>query len=88
LDGLKDQRNLSSLETAFRKLVKTHLAGLLESKRKYWKQRNTVRWVKFGDENIQFFHTMATIAHKNFIVTLSDSDGNLITDHEQKPNLR
>lgn len=47
-----------------------------------------MRWVKLGDENTHFFHTMATIAHKrNFIVALSDSDGNSITDHEQKANL-
>ena len=40
---------------AFKSLVKTHLASLLESKRKYWKQRNTVRWVTLGDENTSFF---------------------------------
>ena len=46
-----------------------------------------MRWVKIGDENTQFFHTLATIAHKkNFIVALSDREGNSITDHEQKAN--
>jgi uncharacterized protein YaaR (DUF327 family) len=64
MDGLEEQRTLSDLETTFRKLVKNHLASLLESKRIYWKQRNTVRWVKLGDENTQFFHTIATINHK------------------------
>ena len=59
MDGLEDQRALSDLETAFKALVKDHLASLLESKRIYWKQRNTVRWVKLGDENTHFFHTMA-----------------------------
>jgi len=68
MDGLEEQRQLSNLEKAFKRLVKGHLASLLESKRIYWKQRNTVRWVKLGDENRSFFHTMATIAHKrNFI---------------------
>jgi len=37
LDGLEDQRPLSWLESAFRMLVKSHLASLLESKRIYWK---------------------------------------------------
>lgn len=32
MDGLEDQRALSRLERAFRKLVKSHLASLLESK--------------------------------------------------------
>jgi len=85
LDGLEDQRSLSRLETAFRKLVKNHLTSLLESKRAYWRQRNTVRWVKIGDENTQFFHTISTITHKkNFIVALSVREGNFIIDHEQK----
>ena len=61
MDGLEDQRALSDLETAFKALVKDHLASLLESKRIYWKQRNTVRWVKQGDENTHFFHTMAVV---------------------------
>jgi hypothetical protein len=30
MDGLEDQRRLSRLESAFRKLVKGHLANLLE----------------------------------------------------------
>lgn len=87
-DGLEDQRPLSRLESSLRALVRTHLANLQESKRVYWKQRNTVRWVKFRDENSHFFHSMATMAHKkNFVVSLTQDDGNLITNHEQKANL-
>jgi hypothetical protein len=88
MDGLEDQRPLSNLEKAFRKLLKGHLASLLESKRIYWRQRNTVRWLKLGDENTSFSHTMATISYKrNFIVSLSRSDGSIVTDHDQKTNL-
>lgn len=54
IDGLEEQRTLSRLESAFRKLVKVHLASLMESKRVYWKQRNTFRWVNLGDENTIF----------------------------------
>lgn len=76
------------MENSFRTLVKTHLASLLEAKRAYWKQRNTVRWVNLGDENIHFFHTMATISHKrNFIVSLTTTDGSILIEHEQKANL-
>lgn len=60
LDGLEDQRVLSLVESNFRKLVKAHLQKLLEAKRIYWKQRSTIRWVKFGDENTKLFQTMAT----------------------------
>jgi hypothetical protein len=37
LDGLEEQRSLSSLESAFRRLVKEHLGKLLEAKRICWK---------------------------------------------------
>lgn len=88
MDGLEDQRPLSNLKKAFKKLVKSHLAPLLESKTIYWRQRNTVRWLKLGDENTSFFHTMATISHKrNFIVSLNKPDGSAVTDHDQKANL-
>lgn len=83
-----DQRPLSRLEAAFRSLVKDHLATLLDSKCVYWKQRNTIRWVKFGDENNHFFHSIATISHKrNFIVSLSLPDGTSVIDHDKKANI-
>jgi hypothetical protein len=34
------------------------------------------------------FYIVATIAHKrNFIVSLTQSDGSLVMDHEEKANL-
>lgn len=69
-------------------MVKKHIASLLEIKRIFWKQRSTVRWVKFGDENSSFFQALATHCHKkNFIVSLSTPEGFLITGHEQKAGL-
>jgi len=85
LDGLEDQRSLSRMELNFRNLVKDHLAALLESKRIYWRQRNSLRWIKLGDENTEFFHTIATISHKrNVIVSLLNHEGSPITDHDKK----
>jgi hypothetical protein len=55
LDGLKDQRPLSRPESAFTRIIKLRLASLLEAKRIYSKQRNTSRWVAFGDENTSLF---------------------------------
>jgi hypothetical protein len=47
-----------------------------------------MRWVTLGDENSNFFHTMATISHKrNFIVSISGPDGVSVTEHDQKANL-
>jgi hypothetical protein len=49
LDGLENARALSQIERNFRKIVKTHMGNLLEAKRIYWKQKATIRFVKFGD---------------------------------------
>jgi hypothetical protein len=46
---------LSSLEGKFRVLIEDHLDKMLKEKRIYWKQRNTNRWMKFGDENSKLF---------------------------------
>lgn len=73
------------LEKNFRALVKDHLATLTESRRTFWKQRNTFRWVNLGDENTSYFHNMATISHKkNFITCLVTPEDSIIFDHEQK----
>lgn len=88
LDGLEEQRPLSSLESAFRGLVKSHIAKLLEEKRIYWKQRNTVRWVKLGDENTSFFQAMASISHRrNKIASLSILGNILVTNHAHKADI-
>jgi hypothetical protein len=58
LDCLEEQRTLSLIERNFRQLLKSHLLDLLETKRVYWKQRVTIRWVKFGDEKIQSSFTL------------------------------
>lgn len=84
LDGLEEQRPLSSLETILRNLVKQHIAKLLETKRSYWKQRNTTRWIKLGDENTSFFQAMASISHRrNTISSLVVLGDNIVTSHDQ-----
>jgi len=88
LDGLEEQRPLSVREGSLRSLVKLHIAHLLKAKRNYWKQRNTIRWVKLGDENTSFFQASASICHRrNHIASLTDTDGTIITNHDQKAGL-
>jgi hypothetical protein len=81
MDGLEDQRALSRLESAFRDLVKSHLASLLESKRVYWKQRNAVRWVTLGDENSSFFHTTTTLSHKKTLYSPTEMQKVLLSQN-------
>jgi len=59
----------------------------MESRRVFWKQRNTIRWVHLGDENTSFFHNIATISHKkNFITCLSSGDTSFFY-HDQKAQI-
>jgi hypothetical protein len=88
MDGLEDQRALSLAESNFRILVKQHLQKLLEAKRFYCKQRSTVRWVEFGDENSKLFQALATHSfRRNSIPCLQADDGSTIYDHDLKDGL-
>jgi hypothetical protein len=76
------------MEKNFRKQLRTHLLQLLESKQVYWKQRSTLRWVEFGDENTKLFHSIATHNfRRNYIASLQSTDGTPVTDHEQKATM-
>jgi hypothetical protein len=75
-------------EKNFRKILKQHLARLLEYQNAYWKKRCTIRWTKFGDENTKFFHSIATKRHRrNYISTLTAADGNIANDHAAKEEI-
>jgi hypothetical protein len=85
LDGLEEQRTLPLIERNFRQLLKSHLLNLLEAKRVYWKQRATIRWVQFEDENTKLFHSIATQKfRRNCIATLQALDGSIAIDLEHK----
>jgi hypothetical protein len=85
LDGLEDARYLSLIESNFRKIVKRHLAQLLEAKRIYWKQRATMRFVKFRDENTKIFQAMATHSkRRNSITELLSEDGSCLVHPKDK----
>lgn len=59
LEGLEEQRRLNGVEKVFKTLVNRYLLKLLEAKRIYWKQRSTIRWASFGDENTGVFQAYA-----------------------------
>lgn len=87
IDGLEDQITLSRPEWNFKKILNSHLQKLLQAKIEYWRQRVTIRWVRFGDENTKCFHTVATIRHRtNLIAQLTTEDGTVLLDHHLKAN--
>jgi hypothetical protein len=85
LDGLEEQRPLSTPEFNFRIIVKRRITNLLHYNRIYWKNRCTIRWVKLGGENTKFFHTAATKSYRrNKIPSLTSNDGIPHNDHDSK----
>lgn len=68
---------------------------MLAMQNAYWKQRYTQRVMQFGDENIKFFHAMATERYRrNTISQIVDESGPrqiargepaLLVSHTRKP---
>jgi hypothetical protein len=88
LELLEECRDLSVAEWNFRDLLRDKYASLLHQQQVYWKQRGTIKWVKFGDEGTKFFHANATIKHRrNLITTLEDDNGVTHSSHFPKANL-
>jgi hypothetical protein len=85
MDILEEGRDLTLEEWNFRQIIIDHLQDLLHQQRIYWKQRGTIKWVKFGDECTNFFHANASIRHRrNAITSLSNADGLEVSQHEDK----
>jgi hypothetical protein len=85
---LEEFRDLSVVEWSFRSILKDKYSSLLSQQQVYWKQRGTVKWVRFGDEDTKFFHANATIRQRrNLITSLKDSSGLSHTDHNSKANI-
>lgn len=84
-DMFEEFRELSLVERNGRDMLKEHFLKILSFQRIYWRQRATIRWVKFGDENSKFFQAKATIKYRhNFIQVLQDDQGNEHCDHHPK----
>jgi hypothetical protein len=61
------------------------VAELLHIQKIYWKQRASIKWITSGDICSSFFHAHATIKHrKNTIVSLTDDNGTIHSEHEHK----
>jgi hypothetical protein len=88
LEVLEEFRDLSLHEWNFKELLNEKLISLLDQQRIYWKQRGNLKYVKFGDGNIKFFHANATTKfRKNSIAFLQNQAGEQIFDHNGKADL-
>jgi hypothetical protein len=84
-DTLEEIRDLFPQEAKFRIIIKRQIQALLRMQQTYWKQRFTQHFVQLGDENTKFFHAMATERYRrNNISQILNSDGSMVTDHQEK----
>jgi hypothetical protein len=85
---LKEFKDLTVLEFNFRTVLREKYVSLLHQQQVYWKQRGTIKWVKFGDEGSKFFHANATIEHRrNLISSLKDPSSSVHYNHQTKVNI-
>lgn len=88
IDGLEDQRPLTTPERNFRRIIKAHLLKLLDYQNQYWRKRCTIRYIKFGEENTKLFQSLATERYRrNSIAILKKPDGTAVQDHKAKEEI-
>jgi hypothetical protein len=85
---LEEYKDLTVHEWNFRMVLQDKYSSLLHQQQIYWKQRGTLKLVKFGDEGSKFFHAIATIRHrKNLITSMQDANGVFHTNHHTKADI-
>lgn len=83
-DTIEEKRHLQPHE--FRLRVRTReraymLANYLEKK---WMQRSTCRWLKDGDRNTRFFHSLASSKlRRNMVLSVKLDDGTVVHQEDQ-----
>jgi hypothetical protein len=85
---MEELRDLSMEEWNFKAILEDKLLDLLHQQKIYWKQRGTIKWVKFGDEGTKFFHANTTIRHRrNLITTLVDANDQEVQERHLKATI-
>lgn len=63
--------------------MQTELFGCLNQKDYLWRQRSRVKWLKDGDRNTKFFHSMVKYRKGNVIILNLEIEGEIIQDQER-----
>ncbi|CAL1403132.1 unnamed protein product [Linum trigynum] len=68
--------------------LETELSRQWEAEEEYWQQKSRVRWLKRGDKNSSYFHTvMRTRRKRNFVAGLYNADGEWVTEERGKADI-
>lgn len=78
LDNLAQTKQLDEKELNERRNAQIELWEWLKRKESFWAQKFRAQWLKEGDKNTRFFHTIATIRkRKNSIVSITQNGHSL-----------
>ncbi|CAL1388085.1 unnamed protein product [Linum trigynum] len=91
-------RNIKTLQAEIDRIKSTHpvdwdmvktleseLSHQWEAEEIYWQQKSRVRWLKKGDQNSAYFHTVTRVRRKNnFVAGLQNDDGEWVTEENGK----
>ncbi|XP_039141263.1 uncharacterized protein LOC120278582 [Dioscorea cayenensis subsp. rotundata] len=82
LDSISKSRDLSDLEVLRVTQLRQDLSSILREEETYWRQRSRITWLKVGNSNTKYFHSIANgRCNKNFIPRIS-VDGSWIEGNQ------
>ncbi|CAL1369279.1 unnamed protein product [Linum trigynum] len=68
--------------------LETELSRQWEAKEVYWQQKSRVKWLKKGDQNSAYFHTVTRTRRKrNFVSGLRNEEGEWVTKETGKATI-
>lgn len=80
LDSSSNNRPLTKSELRERKAAQQELWTWLKRKEVFWAQNSRGKWLKEGDKNTRYFHTLASIRKRKNSITSLSINGSDIAD--------
>ena len=82
-DNVNNERDLDSHELETRKQAQVELWQWIKRKELYWAQQSRIRWLKEGDRNTKFFHTVASNKRRKNTIGSIEVNGEKVDDPSQ-----